>query len=542
MLRIGIDLDNTIADYDEIFFDIAKKMEYVEAEGFLGKSDVKGLILRSSEGDLKWQKLQGQVYGRWMHKAKLFPGFLTFLWISIARGKNVYIISHKSMYGHFDVDRIPLRDRAYSWIKNWLFDTNLPDYFRLNENIFFEETRKQKVERINSIGCDVFIDDLNEVFLEPGFPAETQKILFNKVVPQPHIFEGVKFNSWTEITKHLFGELSPEDILYIIKRRFPSLDIINISLKLGGGNSKVYQITDGKNTRYALKIYPDLSIDSRPRLKTESSAIKLLWSNDLPVPKLICSDLNLNWGIYQWLEGEANQVPDFEFIYQSVFFIKELNRRVKNHLDSYLFSNASEACLSGEDLSMQIDKRLQNLKKVGSKELDVFLNKSFLPKYVYFISRAKSLLRGGFARTLEKRFQIVSPSDFGSHNAVKSENQQYYFYDFEYFGFDDPVKLVSDYLWHPGMILDDQKKLKWLELTGELFAEDPQYMDRLSAYNPLFGLRWCLIMLNEFLPNRLIMREHSGRMNDADVAMVLHNQMNKAKNILKEISQMVKNG
>jgi hypothetical protein len=49
-------------------------------------------------------------------------------------------------------------------------------------------------------------------------------------------------------------------------------------------------------------------------------------------------------------------------------------------------------------------------------------------------------------------------------------------------------------------------------------------------------------MLNEFLPNRLSLREHSGRINDADVAMVLHNQMNKAKNILKEISQMVKNG
>jgi hypothetical protein len=542
MLSIGIDLDNTIADYDEIFFDIAREMEYIEADGSLGKSDVKDLILHSSDGDLRWQKLQGQVYGRWMHRAKLFPGFLAFLWASIARGNNVYIISHKSMYGHFDVDRIPLRDRAFSWINNWLVDANLPDYFRLNENIFFEETRKQKVERIDSVGCDLFIDDLNEVFLEPGFPAQTQKILFNKVVPQTHIFEGARFNSWPEITKHIYGELSPEDILYILKRRFPSLDIRNISLKLGGGNSKVYQISDGKNTRYALKIYPDLSIDRRPRLKTESSAVKLLWNNDLPVPKLICSDLNLNWGIYQWLEGEANQVPDLEFIYQSVFFIKELNKRIKNNLDSHLFSNASEACLSGEDLSVQIDKRLQSLKEVGSKELDEFLDKCFLPKYAYFISRAKSLLGDGFARKLEKQFQILSPSDFGSHNAVKCENQQYYFYDFEYFGFDDPVKLVSDYLWHPGMILDNQKKIKWLELTEELFAVDPYYLDRLSAYSPLFGLRWCLIMLNEFLPNRFSLREHSGRMKDADIVLVLHNQMNKAKNILKEISQMVKNG
>lgn len=542
MPSIGIDLDNTIADYDEIFFDIAKKMGYIESDGFHGKSDVKDLILRSSEGDLRWQKLQGQVYGRWMHKAKLFPGFLVFLWASIARGNNVYIISHKSIYGHFDEDRIPLRDMAHSWIKNWLVDANLADYFRLNENIFFEETRKQKVQRVDSVGCDVFIDDLKEVFLEPEFPAETQKILFNKEVPQPHNFEGVIFNSWAEITKYLYGELTPEDILYILKRRFPFLDIRSISLKLGGGNSKVYQIIDSKNTRYALKIYPELSIDSRPRLKTETGAVQLLWSKDLPVPKLICSDLNLNWGIYQWLEGKTNQAPDLDFIYQSIFFVKELNKRVKNHHNLHLFSNASEACLSGEDLSMQIDQRLQNLKKVGSIELDEFLNKCFLPKYEYFILRAKSMLGDSFAKTLEKRFQILSPSDFGSHNAIVSENQQYYFYDFEYFGFDDPVKLVSDYLWHPGMTLNDQLKTKWLQLTWELFGEDPQYMDRLSAYNPLLGLRWCLIMLNEFLPNRLSFREHSGRINNTDYATVLHNQMNKAKNILKEISQMVKNG
>jgi len=542
MLNIGIDLDNTIADYDEIFFDIAKKMELIETEGYLGKSDVKDIILLSSEGDQRWQKLQGQVYGRWMHKARLFPGFIAFLWISIARGNNIYIISHKSIYGHFDVDRIPLRDRAYSWIKNWLVDTNLPDYFRLNENIFFEETRKKKVERITSVGCDLFIDDLNEVFLEPGFPADTQKILFNKVAPQPDIFKGTKFNSWTEITKHIYGELSVEDILRILDKRFQSLDIRNISLKLGGGNSKVYQISDGENKKYALKIYPDLSIDSRPRLKTESSAIKLLWSNNLPVPKLICSDLNLNWGIYEWLEGEENEVPDLNFIYQSVSFIKELNKHAKNNFYSHLFPHASEACLSGKDLSMQIYKRLQSLKCVGNKDLDEFLDKCFIPKCEYFISRAKSLLGDGFAKTLDKQFQILSPSDFGLHNSVKSKNQQYYFYDFEYFGLDDPVKLVSDYLWHPGMTLDNEKKLKWLELTEELFSEDPQYIDRFSAFNPIFGLRWCLIMLNEFLPNRLSLREHSGRMKDADVAMVLHNQMNKAKNILQEISKMVKNG
>ena len=39
---------------------------------------------------------------------------------------------------------------------------------------------------------------------------------------------------------------------------------------------------------------------------------------------------------------------------------------------------------------------------------------------------------------------ILSPSDFGFHNIVKNK-KKLYFLDFEYSGFDDPLKLLSDF-------------------------------------------------------------------------------------------------
>ena len=40
--------------------------------------------------------------------------------------------------------------------------------------------------------------------------------------------------------------------------------------------------------------------------------------------------------------------------------------------------------------------------------------------------------------------RALSPSDFGLHNALRGQDGQLRFVDFEYFGWDDPVKLVSD--------------------------------------------------------------------------------------------------
>ena len=52
------------------------------------------------------------------------------------------------------------------------------------ERVFFESTRAAKLERICALGCTHFIDDLEEVFSDPAFPARVLPILFAATSPE----------------------------------------------------------------------------------------------------------------------------------------------------------------------------------------------------------------------------------------------------------------------------------------------------------------------------------------------------------------------
>ena len=90
----------------------------------------------------------------------------------------------------------------------------------------------------------------------------------------------------------------------------------------------------------------------------------------------------------------------------------------------------------------------------------------------------------------------MSPSDFGFHNSLRSQNENLIFHDFEYFGWDDPVKLISDFSHHAAMNLSNELEQIWFSETSEIYGK--QLLGRLSAAWPMYGLNWCLIILNEF--------------------------------------------
>ena len=94
------------------------------------------------------------------------------------------------------------------------------------------------------------------------------------------------------------------------------------------------------------------------------------------------------------------------------------------------------------------------------------------------------------------------PSDFGFHNSLRRPDGSLAFLDFEYFGWDDPVKLTADILLHPGRPLQPTAAARFRRSGDALYGDDPAFAARLAAYLPLFGLRWVLILLNEFIPER----------------------------------------
>jgi len=118
----------------------------------------------------------------------------------------IFIVSHKTELGHFDEKRINLRDAARGWLRaQGLFDGQIP--FIKPENIFFASTREEKIDRIKSLNCTHFIDDLPEVLFAPQFPCDVQRFLF-----QPDASLALKserdikvFNNWTDIKNAIFA-------------------------------------------------------------------------------------------------------------------------------------------------------------------------------------------------------------------------------------------------------------------------------------------------------------------------------------------------
>ena len=46
-------------------------------------------------------------------------------------------------------------------------------------NVYFESTRAEKIERIIALSCTHFIDDLEEVFDDPAFPSNVERLLLS---------------------------------------------------------------------------------------------------------------------------------------------------------------------------------------------------------------------------------------------------------------------------------------------------------------------------------------------------------------------------
>jgi len=202
-MRIGLDFDNTIICYDEVFAATAAARGLLPP-GFCGaKQAVRDTIRQRPDGEQIWQRLQGYVYGAGIAGARPFPGVADFLRQAQAAGARVMIVSHKTEYGHFDPARVNLRTAAMAWMRGQgFFDA---EGFALDPGeIHFAGTRGEKLACIAALGCDVFVDDLPEVLGDPGFPAGVARILFgDQAAPDGAHWRACP--SWVAIAQAVFA-------------------------------------------------------------------------------------------------------------------------------------------------------------------------------------------------------------------------------------------------------------------------------------------------------------------------------------------------
>ena len=115
-MRLGVDLDNTLICYDDVFLSGARELNLVPKSWTGDRFQVRAYVRDQKNGETSWQRLQGQVYGRWNSRAKLFPGVYRFLWRCNFRKITVDVLSHKSEHGHFDNEEVALRQVARQFL------------------------------------------------------------------------------------------------------------------------------------------------------------------------------------------------------------------------------------------------------------------------------------------------------------------------------------------------------------------------------------------------------------------------------------------
>jgi hypothetical protein len=108
-------------------------------------------------------------------------------------------------------------------------------------------------------------------------------------------------------------------------------------------------------------------------------------------------------------------------------------------------------------------------------------------------------------RRLPEDERILSPSDFGFHNALE-DGGTIRFFDFEYAGWDDPAKMVCDFFCQPRVPVPIAY---WRDFTeGAGLRADA--IRRAELLLPAYRLKWCCILLNDFLPEGRARREFAG--------------------------------
>jgi hypothetical protein len=297
----------------------------------------------------------------------------------------------------------------------------------------------------------------------------------------------------------------------------------------GGGNNRIYRVTTSTHT-YALKAYPSREHDPRDRLAHEYDGLAFV-SARLPgcVPAPVAADRLRGLALYSWIDGTRPATRTPADIATLAAFAGALHG-LRGEPVAAALPAASEAILGNSELLGQIDMRLARLQAVALDEpgLAALLSERFEPAVA-----ARRGLNPDFAH-LAPAQRTLSPSDFGFHNALRGEDGSLTFIDFEYFGWDDPVKLVSDVLWHPGMALGAGERAVFATAAAAIYGADPAYAARLAAYGPLIGLRWVAIVLNEYLPEVWERRVYAGQ-RDGWVA-VKERQLAKAGGLLDRLA------
>jgi hypothetical protein len=284
---------------------------------------------------------------------------------------------------------------------------------------------------------------------------------------------------------------------------------VHLDPEISGGNNRVFQLKIGK-CRYLLKQYFHHEGDPRDRLGNEFSFMSFAWNRGIKeIPEPIVCDRETNLAIYEFVNGrrlESGEVSEIH-VQKAIDFFLNLNLH-RNNPDAEKLPDASEASFSLKDHLLTVEERLDRLKEMRqedavSDEAAAFIQGKLLPAWreIHEEMLKQTTLAGlDPDRYISVGDRCISPSDFGFHNAILEENKRLRFIDFEYAGWDDPAKVVSDFFCQPAVPVPVRLFNMFSEAVAGVSSDPDLSLSKMKILFPVYRIKWCCIMLNDFLP------------------------------------------
>ncbi len=317
---------------------------------------------------------------------------------------------------------------------------------------------------------------------------------------------------------------------------------------LGGGrNSQVFLLEPPGREPLVFKRYFVDPRDKRDRQGTEARALRFLEQAGVnESPLLLTLDTDRQASMLSLVEGEKVTEPDTAAMdMASAFMVRLIELSATEAAAEAGFNPASEAFFSASEVVDNIEMRLARLDGVNDdcplcRELMAFLNNDLRPAFAGYVESCESLLKAAgmnMDREIPEEWRILSPSDFGLHNALRRPDGGLSFFDYEYFGWDDPSKMLADFCLHPAMNLAEPLQARFVSTVLPALEKNGYRHERAVAMFPLFGIKWCCILLNEFVPREAARRSFAKAEETEGQRRVLERQLNKARTMLTGLKE-----
>jgi hypothetical protein len=308
----------------------------------------------------------------------------------------------------------------------------------------------------------------------------------------------------------LMPSLTPqtEEIVALLKQAGLPSEFRLTSLP-GGANNRVYRI-DVESAALLLKAYFQHPGDPRDRLGAEFAFSRFAWEQGLRnLPRPLACDREHQLGLYEFVEGRllARDEVGAGEVQQAADFFHQLNR-FKSAPAAQSLARGSEACFTLDQHLACVQRRIGPLLHIDAptalgEMASSFVTEQLAPAW----QRIGEHVRAQAARealplhdAIAPEDECLSPSDFGFHNALLTADGRLWFIDFEYAGWDDPAKMVCDFFCQPAVPVPGAYFDGFARAVAAELSNPQLHLRRMELLLPVYRIKWCCIMLNDFLP------------------------------------------